>query len=130
MPAAIMEHIEDPRKKILDEIGDITDFELFHNQVLVAVYLRPEKTKGGIFVPDQNRDEDRYQGKVGLIVKAGPDAFNDPGGKWFQGVELKLHDWIVFKPSDGWGIEVNKRLCRMLDDTNIRARIQHPDMAW
>lgn len=125
-----MEHDVDPRDKVLEEIGDIADFELFHNQVLVAVYIRPERTKGGIILTDQHRDEDRYQGKVGLILKTGPDAFHDPSGKWFKGVEFNDLDWVVFKPSEGWSITINGRLCRMLDDTNIRARIQHPDMAW
>jgi hypothetical protein len=43
-----MSHEEDPKKKLLEELGDISNVELFHNQVLLAVYLRPEKTKSGL----------------------------------------------------------------------------------
>jgi co-chaperonin GroES (HSP10) len=96
----------------------------------VAVYIRPEKTKSGIILSDKTRDEDRYQSKVGLIVKKGPSAFVDDDGKWFSGLDVNEGDWIVFRPSDGWNITVNGTLCRMLDDMSIRARISHPDQVW
>ena len=41
-----------------------------------------------------------------------------------------LHDWVVFRPSDGWSVTVNKVICRILDDTNVRGRIQQPDQVW
>jgi hypothetical protein len=36
----------------------------------------------------------------------------------------------VFRPSDGWGITVNNVLCRMIDDVNIKARVDQPDRVW
>lgn len=129
MPYAPMAHETDPREKIRADIGDISEFEVFHNHVLVAIYKRPEKTKSGIFLTDTNREEDKYQSKVGLILKWGEAAFV-PDGQWFNGVEFAEGDWIVFKPSDGWPVNVNGVDCRMLEDTNIRGRIQQPDMAW
>lgn len=39
MPYAPMMHDVDPKQKILDEIGDISKFEVFNNQILVAVYI-------------------------------------------------------------------------------------------
>lgn len=130
MPPMKMMHDIDPRDEILKQVGDLSDIEIFHNQVLVAIYVRPEKTKGGIFISSQTRDEDKYQGKVGLVIKKGNDAFNDPSGKWFTGVTIDLHDWVVFRPSDGWQITVNDQLCRILDDTDIRGRIPQPDVVW
>jgi hypothetical protein len=78
----------------------------------------------------KSRDEDRHQSKVGLILKTGPSAFVDEGGKWFSDLDLKVGDWIVFRPSDGWNVTVNGVLCRMFDDTAIRARIPHPDNVY
>lgn len=130
MPFMIMEHDVDPKKKLLEDIGDLSKVEIFNNQILVAVYLRPEKTKSGIHLPDSHRSEDRVQSKVGLVVKKGPDAFNDPDGKWFNGYTVNVDDWIVFRPSDGWSITVNGILCRILDDVNVRGRIDHPDCVW
>ena len=77
MPPALMSHIEDPANEIRKRIGDISQIEVLHNQILVGVYIRPEKTKGGILLTSQTRDEDRYQGKAGLVLKKGPLAFVD-----------------------------------------------------
>ena len=130
MPYAVMAHEVDPVQKILDEIGPLNEVEIFNNQLLCAVYVRPQKTQSGIYLTDKAVDEDRYQGKVGLVVKKGPQAFEDPEGRWFKELDVQLNDWVIFKPSDGWSITVNGVLCRILDDTNIRGRIQQPDQAW
>ena len=134
MPPMIMQHDTDPKKDIWDNIGDLSSFELFNNQVLVAVYVRPEKTAGGIIIPGATRDEDKIQGKVGLVVKKGPEAFVG-AEEWFGNTTLEIGDWVVFRPSDGWSITINggnkeKVLCRILDDVNIRGRVQHPDHVW
>jgi len=125
-----MHHESDPKEMLLKDLGDISKVELLNTQVLVAVYIRPEKTKGGIIMATKARDEDRHQSKVGLIIKTGPSAFVDENGKWFSDLNLKLGDWIVFRPSDGWNVTVNGVLCRMFDDTAIRARIPHPDSVY
>lgn len=130
MPYMRMEHDINPAEAIRKEMGDISDIEIFHNQVLVAIYIRPEKTKSGLYLSSQTRDEDKYQGKVGLIIKKGADAFVDDSGKWFKGVNLDVGDWIYFRPSDGWQITVHGQLCRILDDTDIRGRIPTPDTVW
>ena len=125
-----MLHEKDPKEVLLEQVGDISKIDVFNMQVLVAVYIRPEKTKSGLFLSDKARDEDRYQSKVGLIIKKGPTAFVDKDGEWFSGLDIKEGDWIVFRPSDGWNVTVNGTLCRMLDDMSVRARIEHPDQVW
>lgn len=130
MSSLEMDHGVDPKQKLIDEIGDISNIELFNNKILVAVYIRPEKTKSGLYLSDKYRDEDRYQGKVGLLVGMGPDAFQDDGGAWFKETSFHMHDWLVFRPSDGWSITVNGVLCRVLSDTNVQMRIPTPDAAW
>ena len=130
MPYMIMVHDVDPKQHILDEIGDISGLVLFNNQVLVGTYVRPEKTVKGLYIPETNRENDKYQSKVGLILKTGPSAFVDDSGQWFDGVEINVGDWVVHRPSDGWQITINGMSCRILDDTSIRGTIQHPDMVW
>lgn len=129
MPHMPMSHEEDPKKKLLEELGDISNVELFHNQVLLAVYLRPEKTKSGLILTANHLDEDRYQSKVGLLVKQGPLAF-EQDGNWFTGVTFQDHDWLIFRPSDGWSITVNGVLCRIFDDISIKGRAPHPDSVY
>lgn len=125
-----MEHETDPAENLKKELGDLSTIEVFNNQILVAVYIRPQKTKSGIILTSQTTDEDRYQSKVGLVIKKGPQAFLDSSGEWFDDVEINEGDWIVFRPSDGWSITVNNVLCRMIDDVNIKARVDQPDRVW
>lgn len=129
MPHMLMAHDVDPKDQVLEAIGDLSKIELFHNQVLLAIYIRPEKTKSGLILTDSHRDEDRYQSKVGLLVKRGPMAF-EQDGNWFSGLSFSESDWLVFRPSDGWSITVNGVLCRIFDDVNIKGRVPHPDAVW
>jgi co-chaperonin GroES (HSP10) len=125
-----MDHEVDPAKKIIEEIGDLSKIELFNNQILVGVYIRPQKTKSGLYLSDKTTEEDRFQSKVGLLLKLGPRAFeaNDEG--WFDGEKFNLNDWLVFRPSDGWSITVHNVLCRILTDTQVKMRVPNPDEVW
>jgi co-chaperonin GroES (HSP10) len=130
MPFMLMDHEVDPKKKLADEVGDISAVELFQNQILVAVYIRPQKTKSGLYLSDKTTDEDRYQSKVGLLLKAGPRAFEPDGSGWFENERFETGDWLVFRPSDGWAITVNGVLCRILQDVQVRGRVDAPDRVW
>jgi co-chaperonin GroES (HSP10) len=125
-----MDHETDPKQKILEEIGDLSNIEILNNQILCAVYVRPTKTKSGLYLADQTTAEDRFQGKVGLLIGMGPSAFQDESGQWFADSSFKLHDWLVFRPSDGWNVTINGVLCRMLSDTQVKMRIPAPDVVW
>lgn len=134
MPHIKMTHSVDPKQSIIDAIGDISDLKVLHNHVIAAVYIRPEKTSSGIYLPDTHRDEDKFQSKVGLIIAFGDKAFQEPTGVWDWG-DIKLHDWIVFRPSDGWNLSIRGKdggsvLCRRLQDTSIEGVIKDPDMVW
>ena len=130
MPFMKMTHAIDPKKAILDEIGDLSTFELFNNKILLATYKRPEKTKSGIILTDSNRSEDTFQSKVGLLIKIGPSAFEENAEGWFAGEKFELGDWIVHRPSDGWSINVHGVDCRILTDTQVQGRAVDPDEVW
>jgi co-chaperonin GroES (HSP10) len=130
MPFMTMDHVSDPKAGILKDIGDLSTIELFNNQVLVAIYVRPTKTKSGIYLPDATVAEDKIQGKVGLVVKKGPMAFVDASEQWFTDIEVNEGDWVIFRPSDGWGITINNLMCRILEDTAVRGKITAPDQVW
>ena len=79
---------------------------------------------------DETTEQDKYQGKVGLVVKKGPSAFKDETGRWFKDADVNVGDWVVFRPSDGWSVAINGQPCRLMDDVVIRGRVQHPDSVW
>lgn len=126
----------DPKGSLLNAIGDISGFEPFHNLILVATYIAPEKTKGGIIRPDHTLAEDRFQGKVGLVLKAGPTAFKDDAVNHFGGVSVTPGDWVIYNASDGYEmffVDETRRAgtaCRLLEDANVKARIDDPESIY
>ncbi len=129
MAFAEMKHDADPAEMLKKDVGDLSGIEIFHNQVLIAVYQRPEKTKSGILLAHSTRDEDRYQSKIGLVLKKGPQAFVSGGDYVFE-TPLDVGDWAIYQPSSGWSVTVNGVLCRILVDTSVKGRVSHPDMIW
>lgn len=125
-----MPPIDDSKESLRAEIGDISGMEIAHNQIIVAIYKRPERTKGGIILTDNTRGEDEYQSKVGLVLAVGPTAFNDPEGQWSWPPNMGVGDWIYFRASDGWGVKVNGVMCRQMDDTRVRGRLDTPERIW
>lgn len=130
MPQMAMKHEVDPKRELLEKLGDISGVDVFNNAVLVAIYVRPNRTKSGIYLTDKYTDEDRIQGKAGLIIKKGPEAFVDDTEKWFFGANINEGDWVIFRPSDGWAINVNGIACRLIDDVAIRGKVDQPDRVW
>jgi len=137
MPATLMQHDTDPKQELLDKIGDLSGISVYGQDVLVAVYMRPEKTKSGIILTDTARGEDAFQGKVGLIVKMGPTAYLDEDGNKFRNIEVG--EWCVFRASDGWPVTLNTgksvsskdaTLCRIITDINIRMTVASPDLIY
>ena len=111
-----MLHEEPPATAIKRIIGDIDGYEVGPRQILGAIYLRPEKTVGGIVLSQRNLDEDFYQSKVVLALKVGD-------GTTFAGKQVIEGDWLVVRPSDCWSLEVNGVRCRHFFDSEIRARV-------
>jgi hypothetical protein len=132
MPNVAMLHEVDPKTEILKKLGNTLDgFEILNNEVLLAIYMRPRMTRGGIQLTGRILDEDKYQGKTGLVVKVGPSCefptpINSP---------VALHDWVLIKASDSLSMDIlgddgTEVPCRLIMDKFIRVRVSRPDMAW
>ncbi len=130
MPQRAMVHEIDPAKQIWDAIGNLDGFEVLHNDVLIAVYIRPEKTKSGIIYSDQTRREDEMQGKSGCVLRKGPLAFVSDENYDFKGQDVHPGDWVAIWVSDGRKIVINGVLCRMVEDRHIRLKIPAPDLVY
>lgn len=121
----------DPKAEIIKLLGPALDqFSVLGDRVLVATYIRAEKTKGGIIMPGSQRDEDRYQGKVGLILKQGPTAFKYDGAYPYEGDVPSVGQWAVYRTSDTWEFFLNNVSCRLLPSDMIRAVIDDPALAY
>ena len=129
---------QDPRKALLDCAGPLTDYTVFHNLVLVATYIPPEKTSGGIILADRSLAEARFQGKVGLVLKCGPLAFKDDTMAKFGGVTIEVGDWVLYRPSDGielfikdhMGLKNDGLACRLIEDSLIKGGVSDPSLIY
>lgn len=107
-------------------VGDLEGVTVFHNYILVATYIEPEKTSGGIFLPEKRLDESRYQGKVGLVLKTGPISFKSDAINDFGGLSVSPGDWVLYRPADGQEIFVRGVSCRLIEDKLIKMRVASP----
>lgn len=112
-----------PRLALIKAVGDLSQEHLASGLVLVATYIRPEKTAGGIIRPIDNIKEDEFQGKVGLIVKMGPDCDDEEA-------LCATGDWVVYSIKDGWAVTVNGTACRLIPFDRIRMKISNPDVVF
>lgn len=129
---------------------------LLRNRVLVASYIRPEKTAGGIIRPDQVREEDKWQGKAGIVLAMGPIAFNfEEVVEYANDLQVvsstsmidrlaearRAHDvpdvgdWVFFRNSDAWdsALQIAPGVgahCRFIFDSDIIGRIDDPSAIW
>lgn len=124
-----VEHAADPKQEILDRVAPYIDgFEPMAAQVLIGIYVRPDKTAGGIYISDRQRTEDVYQGKVGLVLKKGPLAFTDDANHHFGGRIPDVGDWVVYRIGDTFPFVLDQQQCRFVEDISIKAIIAEPDV--
>lgn len=129
-PTMLMKHNADPADVIKEEIGDLSEIEMFGNQILLGVYERPEQLASGVYMSDQTRQEDQYQGKVGLVLKKGPAAFRSDSNYDFMDQNVKVGEWVVLWVTDGRKIRIKGMLCRVVEDLHIRMKISAPDIVY
>lgn len=131
MSAAIKVVPDDPKAAIMHATDEFVGrTEVFHNQVLIGLYLGPEKSQGGIFYADIRQRENEYQGKVGVVLKIGPLAFKDDDRNKFEGQKIEVGDWVAIRPNDGWPCRlggIKGVPCRMVEDVHVKMRLASPD---
>jgi len=124
-----------PKAALLNSLGLDSDFftnpqrlnvRPWRYRVLVAQYIRPEKTLGGIYLADKTLQEDRFQGKVGLVLALGADAFAD----FAESERAALGDWIIYDPADAAELFIGDGKsgtpCRIIEDVAIKGACDDP----
>lgn len=132
----VVEHTEDPQQALFKRIGELPEGIVQSSRILVAIYQPPIVEKvGSVYLTQKMSDEDRdeyvWQGKVGLIVAMGQQAYVDDDAYKFHGTKNNVGDWVWFMPSNGQGCEVNEVPCRMFESERfINGVIPNPDFIW
>lgn len=125
----------DPVKAVLDAIGDkIEGIEVFGSRVLCATYIGPDRSAGGILFTDRKLLESRFQGKIFLVLKVGPIAFQDDAINKFGGLKAAPLEWVIANPSDGYELftvdEGAAVACRIFEDTTIKGKVNNPEIVY
>lgn len=131
MPAAKLMEIaqaRDPKNGIQRAVGDLSNVRLLSGRVLVAIYVAPEKTAGGIYRPQSNVKEDIWQGVVGLVLVKGDMAFKDDDTHKFHGQDVQVGNWVTFRKSDGKPRQINGVDCLIIEDVLIDMVIDDPSI--
>jgi co-chaperonin GroES (HSP10) len=128
--------VDDPKQVILNAVKEHVDRgirNLFGNRVLVATAPHATVSKGGIIFADKTKDEERYQGTVGLVLAMGPTAFmyEDDQGKYsFDGERPSVGDWVWYRNADTWECGINEASCRIVKDNMIIGVLNDPEVVW
>ena len=101
-------------------------------RVLILPFKGSRRSKGGIILNTKTLEEDAIQTNVGLVLRLGPDAYDDkkfPNGAW-----CKEKQWVIFARYAGSRFRLNDEDAarfgsevRILNDDEILATILDPD---
>lgn len=79
-----------------------------------------ERTKGGVFLPEEVRERDRYATRTGVLVEISPAAFVN--ADWPEGAALPaIGERVVFTKYSGAVHEVDGKSYRIMKDKDVLA---------
>jgi co-chaperonin GroES (HSP10) len=110
-------HDRDPAESILEEVGSFCEgLTMLGADVFIVMYERVKgtggsenRTRGGLIVPDVSggtTGEDKWQGKVGLVMKMGPIAFQEDDAHQWGGIAPKVGDWVIINVSQTFSFDI------------------------
>ena len=144
-------------KLLEDLLPAVAGMKLQLNRCLIATYVKPKISSGGIIFTDRTTEEDRWQGKVGLLLATGPTAFRTDDVMAFadeqcateaadnhdHAIELafahygipQVGDWVAFRTSETHEIGVRVAAgigasCRQIFDDSIVMVLNDPTLIW
>jgi co-chaperonin GroES (HSP10) len=123
-----MAHAFDPAEDIRKRLGKLP--RICGALILAATYVRPNQTQSGLHLPDKVLDEDVWQGKAHLVVAMGPEAYRNDEHRHFVQPYCAVGDWIIFTPNSGRMVKWNGVPCRLVNDVDVQAIIDAPDIAY
>ena len=95
-------------------------------RLLILPHKGKNKTKGGVYLTGKTVEETQIAANVGLVLKVGPDAYNDrdrfPNGAW-----CKEKDWVIFARYAGSRLNIEGGELRLINDDEILGVVDDPE---
>lgn len=96
-------------------------------RMIIMPYAGPDKTVGGILLPDQVKDAQRFGAIAAYVLAQGYDCYSDrdkfPSGAW-----CKVGDWIMIGKYVGYKFLMEDTELRIINDDEIVAKVPRPDL--
>ena len=123
-----VDDVEQVKKEIIESFGGALDeVDVFKALVLVAIFQRDKVARNSkILTATMTKKEDIYQGRVGLVLKVGPKAFQNDKDVDFGGKMVEAGDWAFYVPANGTRMMVNGVECRLIEDVHIDGKVIDP----
>jgi co-chaperonin GroES (HSP10) len=108
--------------EVLEKLPDPTGYRL-----LVAMAKVSDKSSGGVWLPDERKEREGLASIIGLVLKAGPEAYEDkskfPSGAW-----CKAGDWVILKSYSGirFNVTGSDQMFSIVEDDSIAAVVANP----
>jgi len=102
---------------------------LMLNQILLGVYIYPERINGGPIIRP-NVEEDIWQGKMGHVIAKGPAVFEDDSVTYFWKQKIFEGEWLLASINNCKQMYINNLPCRIVEDRYIVARFEDPRAVW
>lgn len=100
------------------------------HKILVVVPTAEEKTKGGIILPDNERDLSQTASPIAYVVAVGPAAYQDHR-RFPVGPLCQPGDWVIVQSFSGSRMKITGDdgvvyEFRLINDDTVQATVEDP----
>ena len=82
-------------------------------------------TEGGILKAAQTLQDEEVGSIVGMVLKLGADAYNDPK-RFPSGPSCKVGDFVLVRSYSGTRFKVHGKEFRLINDDSVEATVEDP----
>jgi co-chaperonin GroES (HSP10) len=97
------------------------------DQIALAMFIKPEKTRSGIYMASKTQDESRWQEPLGVLIAKGATAFKYDGAYEWQGYVPEIGDVLSTLPSDSRGMYYRGLFVRIMPSSLLKMVVDDSD---
>ena len=87
-------------------------------KILIEPDVVKDKTDGGLYLPDQVKDDKKYATVQGAVLAIGPNA-----DVKFEDGPLDIGDKVIYAKYGGVIVDYNGKECKIVNDEDILAKM-------
>ncbi len=87
-------------------------------KILIEPDVVKDKTDGGLYLPDQVKDDKKYATVQGAVLAIGPNA-----DVMFEDGPLDIGDKVIYAKYGGVIVDYNGKECKIVNDEDILAKM-------